>query len=122
MFLLSTSQIGALIGTSDALSGILSGTQLPGTRYTVHGYTVHSRRLPGPVDGHVCGAARLTRVVGTGRHEHVFASLFQVWVLGVFLLSGKYRRVPHFITTCLIVSQVSFPRHAVSDWVTAVVH
>ena len=30
----------------------------------------------------------------------------QVWVLGVFVLSGKFRRVPHFITTCLIVSQV----------------
>ncbi|XP_043209470.1 integral membrane protein GPR155-like [Amphibalanus amphitrite] len=28
-----------------------------------------------------------------------------VWVLGVFVLSGKFRRVPHFITTCLIVSQ-----------------
>ncbi|XP_037076337.1 LOW QUALITY PROTEIN: integral membrane protein GPR155-like [Pollicipes pollicipes] len=28
-----------------------------------------------------------------------------VWVFGVFLLSGKFRRVPHFITTCLIVSQ-----------------
>ena len=31
----------------------------------------------------------------------------QVWVLGVLLFSGRWRRVPHRFTVCLIFSQVS---------------
>lgn len=33
--------------------------------------------------------------------------LFQVWVIVVFLLSRKWKKIPHCITLCLAISQVN---------------
>ncbi|XP_046388292.1 integral membrane protein GPR155 [Ischnura elegans] len=36
----------------------------------------------------------------------VVGLLFAIWVLAVFVLSKKYRRIPHKITSCLVISQL----------------
>ena len=41
------------------------------------------------------------------------------WVIGVFLLSKKWKKIPHFFTMCLAISQVLILRPALSRSVIA---
>lgn len=47
-----------------------------------------------------------TLLLDTSFDTSIIGIVCCVWVLGVFLLSGRWRRVPHRFTVCLILSQL----------------
>ena len=38
--------------------------------------------------------------------SHFYPFFMQAWVIGIFLIGRKCRKVPHFFTLCLVLSQV----------------
>ncbi|XP_019636195.1 PREDICTED: integral membrane protein GPR155-like [Branchiostoma belcheri] len=45
-------------------------------------------------------------VTRTAFDVSIIGLIFCVWVLAVFFLSGKFKQLPHKLTTCLVISQV----------------